>query len=184
MTRPFARSDRPARRRRALVAAVVAVLFGAAALLATTTVTVRPGDTVAKLASQNNTSVRAIVDANGLRDPDAIVAGQKLVIPAAAATGAAATGAASSPSTPTTAAPANTTPGRVPPAPADMIPKDANPNGTNRGALTVTTYYVVQPNDSFASIAARFGMSARRLAAANGLFGTEPLLAGQLLRIP
>ncbi len=43
--------------------------------------TVRPGDSIAKIASQYGTTVEAIVTANNLANPDRISVGQKLFIP-------------------------------------------------------------------------------------------------------
>ena len=43
--------------------------------------TVRPGDSIARIASQYGTTVEAIVTANNLANPDRIAVGQKLFIP-------------------------------------------------------------------------------------------------------
>lgn len=43
--------------------------------------TVRTGETLSEIASAYNVSVRVIVEANGLKNPDAIRVGQKLFIP-------------------------------------------------------------------------------------------------------
>jgi LysM repeat protein len=185
-----------------LVAALTLLVFGfAGGLLATSTVTVRSGDSLSKFAAQHGTSVRALADANGITNPDRIRIGQTLVIPdpsapganasttttlaAAALTTANATPNAAAPSaTVTTSAPATTSrPEDLPQAPASVVPKDVNPAGSNYGTLSVTTYFVVQPGDSFSSISRRFGLEQRHLAASNGLHGSEMLVPGQLLRI-
>ena len=44
--------------------------------------TVRPGDTLSKIALQQGLPLRALLEANGLTDPDRIVAGQTLTLPA------------------------------------------------------------------------------------------------------
>lgn len=46
--------------------------------------TVKAGDTLSRIASENKTSVDAIVKANDLADPDKLQVGQKLAIPPAA----------------------------------------------------------------------------------------------------
>jgi LysM repeat protein len=46
-----------------------------------TTYVVKRGDTLGRIAAQFGISVQAIVDANGLSDPNHIVVGQRLVIP-------------------------------------------------------------------------------------------------------
>lgn len=49
--------------------------------------TVRPGETLGSIAARNHTSVRALAAANGVADPDRIIVGQVLVIPAASSAG-------------------------------------------------------------------------------------------------
>jgi murein DD-endopeptidase MepM/ murein hydrolase activator NlpD len=48
------------------------------------TATVQPGDTLYAIARRTNISVRALIDANGLRPPYTVVAGQRLRLPAPA----------------------------------------------------------------------------------------------------
>lgn len=52
--------------------------------------TVKSGDTLSRIATQNNSSVEAIVRANNLTDPDKLQVGQKLTIPGGAAPSASA----------------------------------------------------------------------------------------------
>jgi LysM repeat protein len=47
--------------------------------------TVKPGDTLSSIATQNKTSIDALSKANNLTDPDKLQVGQKLTIPASAA---------------------------------------------------------------------------------------------------
>lgn len=58
------------------IAAVLAL-----ALAATATYTIRPGDTLSAIAASNGTSVRDLVDLNGITDPDRIIAGSRLQLP-------------------------------------------------------------------------------------------------------
>jgi LysM repeat protein len=44
---------------------------------------VKPGDSLSRIAKQFGVTVAAIATANGIKDPDMIVAGQRLRIPAA-----------------------------------------------------------------------------------------------------
>lgn len=98
---PSHRAPRPAAhrvRRRAGTAAVIAGAALTAGLAppasAETSHEVRPGDTVSGLAARFATSVDELAEANGLADPDLIVAGTTLVVPAA---GSGAVAAGSSP---------------------------------------------------------------------------------------
>ena len=81
------RSTRRAATRLGLVAAPMAAgvwlaASGGPALAATTTV--QPGDTLSTLAARYHTSVNALAAANGITDPDRIVAGASLQVPSAA----------------------------------------------------------------------------------------------------
>lgn len=73
----------PLRSRDLIAVALVAVF----ALAASGTHVVRSGETLSGIAARNGTSVRAIVQANGLADPDLIVVGQKLNIPGGGSSG-------------------------------------------------------------------------------------------------
>ena len=55
--------------------------LGAFALAASGTHVVGKGETLSDIAADHGTTVRAIVDANGLSDPNLIRAGQELTIP-------------------------------------------------------------------------------------------------------
>jgi LysM repeat protein len=59
--------------------------------------TVRPGDTLAKIAAANGTTVVALMQANGIQNPDLIRSGQVLVVPGAGAAAATAKPAAPPP---------------------------------------------------------------------------------------
>ena len=49
------------------------------------TYVVRPGDTLAMIAAANGSTTQALIDANGLSNPDLLRAGKKLIIPRGAA---------------------------------------------------------------------------------------------------
>jgi LysM repeat protein len=57
--------------------------------------TVKEGDTLSRIASQNNTSIDAISKANDISDPNKLQVGQKLVLPAGASGAPAASGSTS-----------------------------------------------------------------------------------------
>lgn len=179
-----------------------------------TTHQVRMGDTLIRLAAVYGSTPAAIVERNHLADPNLIRIGQLLVIPrpnaapavvAPPVTTAPPTAAAPAPAPaaapavvlappavaadaapPTTAAPTTTaTPATttVPAAPTSSGLLPTIPRATAGGGL-VSTMWVVQPGDTVASIAARFGLPARRLASANAIAESDPLLPGQRIYIP
>jgi N-acetylmuramoyl-L-alanine amidase len=71
-----------ARRPRRATSAVAAI--AALALAATAGYTVRPGDTLSGIAVQHSVTTSALAQANGITDPDRIVAGRTLTIPTGA----------------------------------------------------------------------------------------------------
>lgn len=109
-----------------------------------TTYVVQWGDSLSSIAYRFGTTVEAIMQANGLSNPNFIYAGQVLTIP----------GAAGTPPTP------------PPPPPAP------------------TTRYVVQWGDTLSSIAYRFGTTVEAIMRANNLANSWYIYAGQVLLIP
>lgn len=74
-------TTKPARSRRLVAAAATLMLF---VTMTSAGYEVRPGETLAQIASDNGTSVAELAEANGITDPDLIVAGQVLTIPGVA----------------------------------------------------------------------------------------------------
>jgi murein DD-endopeptidase MepM/ murein hydrolase activator NlpD len=64
-----------------LVRTVAAVVALAGAALAHSSYTVRPGDTLSEIAVRLGSSVRGLAEANHIRDPDRIEAGEVLTVP-------------------------------------------------------------------------------------------------------
>ncbi len=121
--------------------------------------TVQPGDYLAKIARQFNTTVSAIVAANNIPNPNLIYPGQQLVIPVGSTT-----------PPPATSAPAATS------MPVTSVPPTQAPGGT--------TTYVVQYGDTLGSIASRFGTTVSAIAQANGITNPNLIYVGQVLIIP
>lgn len=77
--------------------------------------------------------------------------------------------------------PAISTSPQTTPAPSATAPSESNgPSGTPRVART----YKVQPNDTLASIAQKFGVTPRQILAVNDLGDPPRLLYGQTINIP
>jgi N-acetylmuramoyl-L-alanine amidase len=76
---PRARSAGGARRARHAVAGM-----GLLSMTAPAAYTVQPGDTLSEVAREHGTSVEALAEQNGIEDPDHLVAGISLDVPAAA----------------------------------------------------------------------------------------------------
>lgn len=164
--------------------------------------TVRPGDTLSGIAVIYASTPTALAARNQLVNPDLIRVGEVLVIPRTvtptplatpvaaplanpvAATVAIAPVVSGPPFAPrtallpttTAAAPDRVLPSTIPPATVAQVTVPS-------GGL-VSTMWVVQPGDTIASIAARFGLVPRRLASANAVSETDPLLLGQRIYVP
>jgi LysM repeat protein len=116
---------------------------------------VQPGDTVFGIAQANNSTVAAIITANGLNSLGFITVGQELVIPVPAGTG---TPAPTATQTPTD----GSTP--VPPATGGQ--------------------YIVQRGDTLYGIALRFNTTVEALATLNNITNPNAITAGTILNVP
>jgi len=127
---------------------------------------IQPGDTLSAIAARLNTTVDALVQVNGITNPNVIRVGDVLRAPS----GSRVPKAAAAPvTTPAAAAPATT-------------PAAAAPATTPAPAAPVT--YIVQPGDTLSEIAERFGTSVDALRAANGISNANALRIGAKLTIP
>lgn len=126
---------------------------------------VRPGDTLAAIASSHGTTVSAIMRLNKITDADLIRPGQQLELPPASAR--AGSGTANS-------ADARGTSGAV---------AGGSENATAAPAAP-TRVYIAQPNDSLATVAAKFKTTPAHLAELNQRSPSAQLHVGQPLRVP
>ncbi len=126
----------------ALSGAAVAAPLRAPVSSGCTTYVVQPGDNLFRISLRYNVSMAAIMQANGISNPNYVYVGQALCIP----TG----GAVTPPSTP--------------------------PVSGGK--------YCVQPGDTLAAIAARFGTTIYAIMQANGLSNANYIYVGQWLVIP
>ncbi|MCF8142209.1 MAG: LysM peptidoglycan-binding domain-containing protein [Cyanobium usitatum Tobar12.5m-G36] len=106
-------------------------------------VTVQPGDTLSDIADRQGISLNQLMQANGITNPDMVVAGQKLVLPGSRRATAAAA------------------PRELPTAP-----------------------YTVKSGETLSEIADRFGTSTERLIQLNGISNPNLVVAGTRLAIP
>jgi len=179
-------------------AAVVTLAF--LALLSTGEHTVRAGETLAEIAAQHDTTVRALAEANGLADADLIQVGQTLTVP----TGGSASGSGSAYTVRAgdtlglIAARHGTSIRRL----LELNPLDnANlilvgqvlqlPTGSGGGVAAAATApasgartHVVRPGESIAGIAGRYGISQAQLVDANGLTDGRVYVGQQLRLVP
>ncbi len=116
---------------------------------------VRAGDTLSSIATKFGVTLNALVAANGLSNANLIFVGQQLLIPVIGAT---------------------------PTPPVILPPPAATPTPTTPPSGNTT--YVVQGGDTLFAIAARLGVSAQAIIAANGLTNPNLLFVGQQLIIP
>jgi LysM repeat protein len=158
------------------------------------TYTVRTGDTLLSIAIQFNTTKQAIMDRNGLRNPDLIRVGQTLIIPV----GYVPTGTPA-PMTVQHTVKAGETLSSIARAyyttAAAILsenPSIQDAEHLSVGAVLTVTWgsepavrtHRVQVGETLSSIAAKYGLTTAELARANGLANPNLVYVGQRLIIP
>ncbi len=134
------------------------------------TYTVQRGDNLSSIARRFNTTIGALVQLNGIANPNRILAGQVLNIPA-------------------TGGSVEATPTSPPAATAVPTEADDTEEQDNTGIIPpetddAPTTYVVQPGDNLYRIALRNGISLAALAEANNITNFNLIFIGQELTIP
>lgn len=117
-------------------------------------ITVRPGDTLGAIAARAGTSVAALASANGIADPNLIVAGTRLTLPGGGSGGGGSGGAEAAVSSTSTTTP---------------VPAGG---------------YRVRPGDTLSGIAIAIGTTSAALASLNGMSDPNALVAGAILWVP
>jgi membrane-bound lytic murein transglycosylase D len=129
------------------------------------TVTVRKGDTLARLAKRNGVRVKELASANGLTTTSKLKVGARLVLPE-----------------PVGAAESRTARAVVPKASGGM--KSSASAGAARDVPKRTTRYKVHKGDTLDQIARVYGVTVDRLVDRNRLKKDQPLRQGLVLVIP
>lgn len=186
--------------------AVVGALLALTATASAATYTVRPGDTLSAIAGRVGVTVGALAGANGIADPNRILAGQVLDVPGGEQDGApdrAASGghhvvrpgetlsdiAARYGVTVSDLASANgiVDPNRVLAGSRLTIaeaPAGSATDAAPAAAPAAGAEHVVQPGETLSAIAGAYGIGVADLAAANGIDDPDRIVAGTRLRIP
>ncbi|MFP5254448.1 MAG: LysM peptidoglycan-binding domain-containing protein [Acidimicrobiia bacterium] len=195
------------RAQRTIAATIAVVSLAFLSLIGTGHHTVRRGETLSAIAARYGTTATELAKANGIADPNRIVAGARLAIP----------GGGSAAPTPTT--------GRYTVARGDTLGRIASRHGTTISALVAAnaianpnlirvgqvltvptaggsnpgssggsgsatppaggaTHHVVQRGDTLGRIAARYGIPQQQLIDANGLTGGVVYLGQRLSLLP
>ena len=125
--------------------------------------TVQKGESLTSIALLYNTSVDALVQTNGLRDPNSIQIGQVLAVPGAAQ--------------PTSTATAGQTAAAT---------RAATPRPTVRATAGAdsTITHTVQKGETLSGVASLYGVTVQEIVDANGLESADLLQIGQVLIIP
>lgn len=122
--------------------------------------TVQPGDTLSAISATYGVSVAILAQVNQIANPDLIITGQQLAIPAAA----------------------------PPPAPIpDPViapPPASEPAPESPGTGGGSPAYSVQSGDTLSAIASRFGVTVAALVSANGIANPDLIIVGQTILIP
>ncbi len=156
---------------------------------------VQRGETLAQIAWRYGTSVSAIMQANGLRNPNLIYVGQRLRIPTGGGSATPTAGAIHVVQRGetlqgialrygTTAAAIASTNGLRNPNLIYVGQRLRIPTGGGSAPPTAGAIHVVQRGETLQSIALRYGTTAAAIASANGLHNPNLIYVGQRLRIP
>jgi LysM repeat protein len=140
------------------------------------TYTVQLGDTLASIGRKFGVAASAILQANGISNPDLIWVGQKLIIPA----GGTVPPPAVTRSAVTPPAPAGSTPA----AEATAVPTAAPTPEPTVAPLPTPTIHTVQAGETLSQIARRYGVSVEALVSTNGLGSADMIRVGMKLIIP
>jgi LysM repeat protein len=190
--------------RRTLTALTLAVVLAALILPSAVeaqglTHVVQRGENLSRIAARYGTTVQAIMNANGLRNPNFIYVGQRLAIPGSGGGGS--SGGSGSIHVVQRGETLYSIARRYGTTTSALIAANGlrNPNfiyagqrltipggGSSRGggsAPSTTAVHVVQRGETLHSIARRYGTTAAALAAANGLRNPNLIYVGQRLRI-
>lgn len=127
--------------------------------ITTTIYTVQSGDTLREIAAEFGTDFRTLADLNNLTNPNRILPGQVLLVPAPVVV------------TPVTVV-------TTPTQPAQPLPP------IQPVRRVVNGRYTVQFGDTLSEIARAFGVDMYNIARANGILNLNFVFVGQSLRIP
>jgi murein DD-endopeptidase MepM/ murein hydrolase activator NlpD len=142
-----------------------------------TAITVARGETVDSIARRHGVPVAVIMEANNLASPNAIQAGQRLVIPRFGSSAAVAAGAPPSPHLTAPAAPAVA----AAPKPAPVSTASAGPHA---GGPINPGVHVVAPGETLTKIAHQYGKSLAEIAKANNILPYSKISIGDRIVIP
>jgi murein DD-endopeptidase MepM/ murein hydrolase activator NlpD len=155
-----------------------------------TAITVAPGETIESISRKYGVPSQAIIQANAIANPAAIVVGQRLVIPRYNVNGTGAKLAhAAAPRQPANAAGAVAAPAAVPaiahaPAQTPAPGPAAAPSGSVQTMLPAPPVHTVAAGDNLGKIARKYHVKLKELTLANGITPETPLKIGTQLTIP
>jgi murein DD-endopeptidase MepM/ murein hydrolase activator NlpD len=144
-----------------------------------TAITVAPGETVESISRHHGVPVAIIMEANNLASPNALQAGQRLVIPRYGA--AAAPAPATMPASTHTGALAMPPPAPKPTAAAPPVTASAGPHAAGPVNSAV---HVVAPGETLSKISRQYGKSVAEIAKANNIPPYGKISIGDRLVIP
>jgi murein DD-endopeptidase MepM/ murein hydrolase activator NlpD len=147
-----------------------------------TAITVAPGETLDAIARRHGVPVSVILEANNLASPNAIRAGQRLVIPRYNSTAA---GATPSNRLAAVGAPKSVPPPALAAAPVTAVPATvASTAGHAAGAGNNPAVHVVANGETLTKIAHQYGKPLAEIAKANNMAPSAKLSIGDRIIIP
>ncbi len=147
---------------------------------------VEPGEALSRIAQRYGVELRALMDANNIRNPDGIVTGQELVIPGP--DGATPTPESTSQSTPVTTPAATPVPAvtatTAPTEPPTAAPTEPPTPAPAAAPVNGPTTHTVRPGETASEIAKQYGVNLTDMLRLNGIANANLIRSGAELLIP
>jgi soluble lytic murein transglycosylase-like protein len=170
--------------RRTLTLTLACLALTPAAASAAVPHVVQPGETLWSIASSNGLYTGALAAFNGMSPEASVVLGQTIMVPSAAEALPAVNEALANGAPQPSGVVINGGNGVTNAAASSSSSSSSSSGPSSSSAPPPAGAYLVQPGDTFSSLAARAGVTAEQVAGVNGMALDQFLLAGTTIKLP